>query len=208
MTESSSDAPSADQLLPQGFEPWLLDLLREHPKGIDEYRLIRALAEQFPESLFALPGALREPLQLFQLHFLLFHALYRLSDRLATEGFELQIQALGIRLQLRAAGEEGVALTDPLRAYYLDWDQWLQTRDEDVRRLLDDFMRGAGSLDADELQQALGLFDLPAQASGAQLRQRYRQLVSRHHPDRGGDTAMLQRINRAWEVLQRHAGRA
>lgn len=208
MTESSSDAPSADQLLPQGFEPWLLELLREHPKGIDEYRLIRALAEQFPESLFALPGALREPLQLFQLHFLLFHALYRLSDRLSAEGFELRVHALGIRLQLRAAGEEGVALTDPLRAYYLDWDQWLQTRDEDVRRLLDDFMRGAGSLDADELQQALGLFDLPAQATGAQLRQRYRQLVSRHHPDRGGDTAMLQRINRAWEVLQRHAGRA
>lgn len=208
MTESSSDAPSADQLLPQGFEPWLLDLLHEHPKGIDEYRLIRALAEQFPESLFALPGALREPLQLFQLHFLLFHALYRLSDRLAAEGFELQIQALGIRLQLRAAGEAGMALADPLRAYYLDWDQWLQTRDEDVRRLLDDFMRGAGSLDGDELQQALGLFELPAQATGAQLRQRYRQLVSRHHPDRGGDTAMLQRINRAWEVLQRHAGRA
>ncbi|MCO3066035.1 hypothetical protein FA243_29305, partial [Pseudomonas aeruginosa] len=40
-----------------------------------------------------------------------------------------------------------------------------------------------------------------------QIKLRYRQLVSQHHPDRGGSTARLQSINKAMEILQRYYSR-
>ena len=40
------------------------------------------------------------------------------------------------------------------------------------------------------------------------IKHRYRQLVSLHHPDRGGNTARLQSINKAMEILERYYGRA
>ncbi len=36
------------------------------------------------------------------------------------------------------------------------------------------------------------------------IKYRYRQLVSQHHPDRGGSTSRLQSINLAMEILQRY----
>jgi curved DNA-binding protein CbpA len=33
------------------------------------------------------------------------------------------------------------------------------------------------------------------------IRQRYRELAMKHHPDRGGDQALLQDINRALQTL-------
>ncbi|WVM89187.1 hypothetical protein UMZ34_00115 [Halopseudomonas pachastrellae] len=41
----------------------------------------------------------------------------------------------------------------------------------------------------------------------AALKQRYRSLLSRHHPDRGGSTAQAQEINRAMLILQRYYGK-
>ncbi|MBU2294721.1 MAG: J domain-containing protein, partial [Gammaproteobacteria bacterium] len=41
----------------------------------------------------------------------------------------------------------------------------------------------------------------------ATIKHRYRQLVSLHHPDRGGSTARLQSINKAMEILERYYGR-
>jgi len=38
-------------------------------------------------------------------------------------------------------------------------------------------------------------------ASAAEIKERYRELAKRHHPDRGGGGAELARINAAYEVL-------
>lgn len=39
-------------------------------------------------------------------------------------------------------------------------------------------------------------------APNALVRVAYRELAKLHHPDRGGDTAAMQKINRAFETLQ------
>ena len=43
--------------------------------------------------------------------------------------------------------------------------------------------------------------------SDKDLRQHYRHLVSIHHPDRGGCTQRVQRINQAMDVLRKHQQR-
>ncbi|MFO7706287.1 MAG: DNA-J related domain-containing protein [Halopseudomonas sp.] len=197
-----------DDLLPDGFEPFVLASLAAHPAGLDEFSLIRALAQAFPASLFAAPDALRDPLTLFQTHFLLFHALYRLSDRLLAEQQELEIHALGIRLLPRHGGPSGVQLADPLRSYYLDWAQWASTHSEDVERLLQGYRQGPFGVASDEVDQALALFGVAEPVTARQIKQRYRALVSQHHPDRGGDTGQVQSINAALVILQRYYGRA
>ncbi|WP_394242137.1 DNA-J related domain-containing protein [Halopseudomonas laoshanensis] len=197
-----------DALLPAGFEAELLTLLAARPGGIDEFALIRELAAMFPGSLFAAPDVLREPLSLFQAHFLLFHVLHRLSDRLANERLEIEVHALRIRLLPRRGGSDGIVTPDPLRAYYLDWDQWLTTQGDDVEKLLQGFRQGPFSVPQDELAQAHGVFELPAPSSAQQVKQRYRSLVQQHHPDKGGDTANIQAVNQAFLILQRYYGKA
>ncbi|TVP87619.1 MAG: molecular chaperone DnaJ [Pseudomonadaceae bacterium] len=198
---------SADELLPENFVDHLHALLQAHPQGIDEYALIKQLAADFPDSPFAVPGALREPLALFQLHFLLFHQLYRLADQVAEHGQQLDIHALSIRLGPRLSGQEGLLREDPLRTYYLDWAQWMETNAADVERLLGDFFGGRSSVPAAEHAAALALFELAEPLTAPDIKRRYRQLLSQHHPDRGGSTATAQAINDAFLILQRYYGK-
>jgi len=74
-----------------------------------------------------------------------------------------------------------------------------------VERLLDSFWKRLDS-GGDQKLDALRLFELDEEPGLdlARIRLRYRQLVSRHHPDRGGSTERLQSINAAMEILQRH----
>lgn len=197
-----------EDLLPEGLESALLSLLKSTPAGIDEFSLIKQLAARFPDSLFAEPGALRDSLKLFRLHFLLFHVLYKLADRLAGEGMDLGINAMRIALAPSVRTEPALRLNDPLRAYYLDWDQWAGTHAEDVERLLDAFWSGRGGVDDKEVEQALALFELDKAADARQIKARYRMLMSLHHPDRGGNTEVVQGINQAFIILKRYYGKA
>lgn len=202
--------PTPDELLPAGFDRFVLSCLADAPRGIDEFSLIKLLAERFPETLFGVPGALRDPLLLFQTHFLLFHALYRLSDRLADQGLELQVHALSIRTLPRARVEQqGTHLRkpDPLRSYYLDWDQWLTTQGEDVEKLLNGFRQGNFAVSQEEISAALGTFALEEPVDARRIKQRYRELMSLHHPDRGGSTQQVQDVNQALLILQRYYGK-
>ncbi len=45
------------------------------------------------------------------------------------------------------------------------------------------------------------------QASAAEIKAAYRQLVKQHHPDAGGDAATIVALNAAWEVLGDHERR-
>lgn len=198
---------SADELLPKDFVDHLHGLLRAHPQGIDEYALIKRLAADFPDSPFAVTGALREPLALFQLHFLLFHQLYRLADQVAEQGLQLDIHALSIKLGPRMPGYEALQREDPLRSYYLDWVQWVETNAADVERLLGDFYQGQTRVPAEEHAAALALFELQEPLTPREVKQRHRQLLSQHHPDRGGSTAAAQAINDAFLILQRYYGK-
>lgn len=179
----------------------VLQVLRAHPAGIGEYDLIRALAAEGQQDFAR--ERLRDNLSLFQTHFLLFHTLYLLRDDLARRGeARLDIHPLKIQLlPLADACGYAVDAHDPLRDYYLDMHNLATGRDE-VERLLNDFWnRFASNDERAEALDALGLVD---PVDWPTIKHRHRRLAMQHHPDRGGDTASLQAINAALDVLARH----
>ncbi len=193
----------------------IFGLLREQPEGCSEYQLIQQLKARHSTHIPNLP--LLDKLVLFRTHFLVFNALYRLRDQLWGENsYNLQISPLCVQLQPYVAGTSGVVENDPLREYYLDMTNLRDTDEEEVERLLASFwsrMRGdfvdgrSDSWDPEQKRAALELFELDQEATSLSLhtiKRRYRQLVSIHHPDRGGSTARIQSINLAMEILQRY----
>ena len=59
----------------------------------------------------------------------------------------------------------------------------------------------------EELEQALATLDLVQPTDAYAVKQRYRALVSVHHPDRGGSTERVQEINQAMLILERYYGK-
>lgn len=204
-----------DDLEPeQDLAEQILLLLREQPDGCSEYELIQQLKARHSTHIPHLP--LIDKLVLFRTHFLVFNALYRLRDRLWGEcSHHLQISPLCVQLQPYVPGTNGISTSDPLRDYYLDMTNLRDTDEAEVERLLASFwsrMRGdqvgdrSGDWDPEQKRAALELFELDSEPGldMAAIKRRYRQLVSIHHPDRGGSTTRIQSINLAMEILQRH----
>ncbi len=187
----------------QDLADQVLQLLQAAPEGLAEYALIQQLKSRRSGHLPNLP--LTDKLVLFRTHFLLFNALYRLRDRLwQAQTHLLEISPLCIRLLPYQPGSSALSERDELRDYYLDMSQLRDTDERDVERLLTSFwtrMHGG-----DEKQAALELFELSNERTLdlPRIKQRYRQMVSLHHPDRGGSTERLQSINLAMEILERY----
>lgn len=183
----------------------LLQLLQEAPEGISEFQLIQQLKARHSTHVPNLP--LTDKLVLFRTHFLVFNALYRLRDRLWEENTaHLEIGPLQIRLSPYMSGVQALGEQDALRTYYLDEKHLKETSERDVEKLLESFWtRMQGN---EEKAAALALFELEdGPVDYALIKLRYRQLVSQHHPDRGGSTTRLQSINKAMEILERYYSR-
>ena len=181
----------------------LLELLQACPQGCSEYELIQQLKAGHSRHIPDLP--LTDRLVLFRTHFVLFNALYRLRDQLwAEQRAHLQISTLCICLLPYQAGSAGLSEHDPLRDYYLDVQHLRETCASDVDKLLASFWTRLQG--GDEQRAALELFELHEEQhlDLHTIKYRYRQLVSLHHPDRGGSTGRLQSINQAMEILQRY----
>lgn len=175
--------------------------LRDHPAGLTELALMEWLAADgftlYEES------RRRRPEELFRAHFLLFHALYRLRLEQAGKA-NVRIHCLDIALE--PPGDDppeagAIADHDALAAYYLDLDQLEGMDDDAVERLIQeglDRIRGHG-----ERSEALEILGLDANATPSEVRTHYRRLAMQYHPDRGGDTETLQRINEAYASLRR-----
>lgn len=179
----------------------LLKLVKSHPKGIKEYDLLKLLQGLQPQQ----QHCLFDNLALFQQHFLLFHALYKLSDQLRAEqaGYII-IEALNIQwLPQSVIAQRPTSLvnSDPLREYYLDINHLHNTSAEDVEHLLASFW--VKMSDDSEKQTALALFELSEPCDLAMIKKRYRQLLAMHHPDKGGSVATAQSLNEAMAVLKR-----
>ncbi|WP_137818385.1 DNA-J related domain-containing protein [Pseudomonas sp. 2FG] len=182
----------------------LLELLREAPDGCSEYWLIQRLKARHSTHIPHL--ALTDKLVLFRTHFLLFNALYQLRERLWSERTaHLVINPLCVQLLPYQAGDLALSEQDPLRDYYLDLQHLRETSEDDVEKLLTSFWKRMQG--GDEKRAALELFELEESNEPLNLgiiKRRYRQLVSQHHPDRGGSTTRLQSINLALEILERY----
>jgi DnaJ-domain-containing protein 1 len=187
----------------QAIEQACLELLEQHPQGVSEHSLLKRLRAE-PYALFP-PLQLDDQLGLFQSHFLLFHALYRLRDRLHREQqASLRISALLIELSDYQPGEQSLCESEPLRDYYLDLGNLDATGKADVLELLSDFWRRLQLGEPEQLGAALAVLELERAEEFAQVKRQYRRLVMRHHPDRGGDAAKMHALNEALEIMRIH----
>lgn len=174
------------------------ECLRSHPDGISEHVLIKLLRARADSVLPQ--GSLSDPLNLFCVHFLLFHTLYRLRDVFRQQQeHDLRIHPLLIQLDDYVPGESGVAREDPLRTYYLDLEILTQATTESVEELLQQARKVL--ITDQERTEALRALGLDAYADDDQARQRFRELAMLHHPDRGGDAETFRKIRAAMEVL-------
>ncbi|WP_275099735.1 DNA-J related domain-containing protein [Sedimenticola hydrogenitrophicus] len=184
----------------------ILSLLRASPAGLSELELIKRLQQR--DAAFAgkgtAPGA---DLALFRKHFLVMNALYQLQGLLREEGLALRIDPLLIVLvsgeECNGPGGGELAGGEALRRYYLDWDNLHQTSASDVAALLQGFWDRYHAVDRQaEALALLGLAGCEA-ITWASIQRRYRQLITRHHPDKGGEPGRFIEIREAYELLRR-----
>ena len=90
---------------------------------------------------------------------------------------------------------------DPLSAYYLALENLASATEDNVKDLLDAFW--AKYLRNEKRGDALKVLGLNDPVTDMEIVQRYRNLVSIHHPDKGGDKDKIQEINEAYAVLIR-----
>jgi len=190
--------------------------LEEQEKGFSEHQLLTLLQEP-PHAFFA-ADAMRDPLLLFQTHFLLFHCLYLLRNRwqknryASIEISALSIKKIGITSLINTVdsatcshGQTDQLLlnADPLAQYYLDWSHFSNTNSEDVDSLLDSFWKQVYQPQSTEdIQQALIIMELEAPVPLPQLKQQYRRLAQRFHPDKGGESEHFKKICQAFHQLR------
>lgn len=178
----------------------LLSLYLADGHCCSEYDLMRWL--QQPEQGLFSPTALQETQSMFQAHFLLMHCLYRLRQQWANERSALlDISALRIQKHPWPAHSDNRQPDqhDPLAAYYLNL-QHLQTPQQDIEQLLHSFWQRLlkpGDESADLL-----LLELAAPADASSIKNQYRKLAMRHHPDRGGDPDHFRAVQSAYQRLR------
>lgn len=184
----------------------LLNLVKSQPAGIQEYDLLKLLQEQLPEEERIIRF---DNLVLFQQHFLLFHALYRLDEQLIRQqAGKLLIGVLNIQWlpentvdNLAGGLKKTMIKNDPLRDYYLDLNNLTDTSSEDVDNLLASFWVHFN--DDSGKESALALFELQEPCDLVMIKKRYRELLSIHHPDKGGSVEVTQSLNDAMTILKR-----
>ena len=188
--------------------------------GISEFDLI-ALLKRPPYSLFD-EDALRDPLMLFQTHFLVFHALYKLQIKWRESGegrldihttkilLRGDIQPQNIPPQNKDATQAQTHLAglDPLASYYLNLDNLKGTSEADVAALLDDFWRKMagqklGVPNTKDRDKACDVLKLDKQdiLTLNSLKAHYRKALLKVHPDRGGNVEEAQQVIQAYRVL-------
>ncbi|QQS55479.1 MAG: DnaJ domain-containing protein [Candidatus Competibacteraceae bacterium] len=200
----SGTLPSPSALA--ALEARLLDLLAAHPAGLSEHELLKRLRASDP--CFAGFSA-REPLSLFRGHYLLFHALYRLRERLAGERRgRLRVDPLSIVLEsepLPCGGGTALAPGEPdFAPCYADLARLATVTVAEVAELLRCFH--AERRRAGRRRAALAALELRDPVDAATIKRQYRRLAMRHHPDRGGDGGRLGEINAALAVLEKSTG--
>ncbi|GAA5646825.1 DNA-J related domain-containing protein [Vibrio proteolyticus] len=182
----------------------ILEVLKEQPQGWKVHTLAACLSE-----LELMPVLDSSPEKdLFKRNFLMMNALYQLQETLYPRQW-LQVEAMDIELTyvFRSSGHV-IDMEDPLREYYSDWHNY-EAEEGEVKRLLNEFWTRyrdfVGSKEIGNLDKAkaLRLFDLPLDATSAEIRKRWRKLALKWHPDReNGNSEQFRILCSAWNVLR------
>lgn len=207
----TANRPEPDQII-----PLLEQIFEQHPAGLSEYELLNQLATQLP--FFSSSSKDSDDhaessadMRLFQRHFLLQHCLYKLEQQYQSDRTgHLNISALEIRLspylppclpdtsaqnQVTVEAADEAEATHRIREYYLDINNLHNTSQVELDEMLGKFWAALARHDLRD--EALQLLDLSDPVDDTTIRQRYREKVMQHHPDRGGDSDMTQQLNTA-----------
>jgi hypothetical protein len=180
-------------------------LLAEAGRVFSEHELIKCL-QAGDAAIPALAGSPR--LALFQTHFLVMNALYRLQEQLFDENIHLHISPMEIFLQslsevaTNAVAENGSQ--SALKRYYCDWDHFQSTDEQDVEQMLGHFWQHY--LAPDKQADAYRTLQLEPGVGLPAIQEAYRRMASLSHPDRGGDAAEFMLVREAYEVLSKTEG--
>ncbi|WP_394193167.1 DNA-J related domain-containing protein [Pseudoalteromonas atlantica] len=144
---------------------------------------------------------------LFKRNFLIMNALFQLQQQLAPAQ-TLSIASLHIKLE-DISTENSVTLIDPLRDYYLDWQNYDTSADE-VNALLNQFWQDfvatkpvKPKLSISQRNVILAQWQLDEQASLKMIQKRWRQLALQYHPDKSSeDEEVFKRIREEYEQLK------
>src|SRR6185369_7270706 len=132
---------------------------RSHPEGLSEYDCLTEIWQSGHADFPKVED--HDTLQLFQAHFLLFHALYQLRDKLWVQRTgHLEISPLQIILHPYHEGMQSIAPRDPLREYYLDLENLHQSGPAEIDDMLVRFWTRYAA--HDELHDALAVLGLKA----------------------------------------------
>ncbi|MCY9871822.1 DNA-J related domain-containing protein [Vibrio barjaei] len=189
----------------QADNPLLWSVLHLIENNVDGLK-IHTLASQLADAGL-IPSLDESPEKdLFKRNFLLMNALYQLQELLIPEKW-LQVEAMDIQLFSYRSAEHAIDKNNPLREYYLDWSHYEADTGE-VKRLLEDFWQrykhfvGVSSVTMSR-SVALKCFELNEWATQKEIRQAWRKLALKWHPDReGGDAEKFRRYCEAWSLLK------
>lgn len=149
---------------------------------------------------------------LFKRNFLLMNALFQLQQILLPAQW-LQVQAMDIHISATVPGDIEIELAQDavLRQYYLDWTNY-DISTFVIREMLAQFWHryeqhigaNASPINSNlEKITALKIFELELNASDKDVRQQWRRLALRWHPDRHtGDAAKFRQVCEAWQILR------
>ena len=180
--------------------------------GISEYELICILKS--PPYLVFDKDVLNNSLMMFQTHFVLFHCLYQLRERWRVQKIgELDIGLTCISLRPILESTMKLQTEDPLADYYLDWSNLGSTDRNEVEALLNSFWQKMGNnnslntnISTPELKQACMVMNIESLQSTTllELKQQYRKLQRKNHPDKGGRIEVSQSILQAYSQLRKY----
>ncbi|MBV1882295.1 MAG: DnaJ domain-containing protein [Pseudomonadales bacterium] len=188
----------------------ILFKLRHQPnKALSEYELLRQLQSSghIPEN----DSYVTHSTSLFRIHFILFHCLYDLRDRLwAKQLAHLDISPLRLSLMPYCSQAEGMVAPDPLHEYYLDFSHLSSAHEREINQKISEFWSKIAGHECgfpnksgftDAKQKALIILELKEPVTYQAIKTQYRRLAMRYHPDRGGSNEKLKDINTAMDTL-------
>lgn len=153
-------------------------------------------------------------LSIYQKLFITQSALCELSiDYELTSSFELVLTPVAVYLVSVADQDERDSSSEsnelrndldrltPNFEFFSDQNNFFGTTADDVQRLLGNFWKRFERFSGRD--QALLVFGLDEDADQREIKVRYKELASVHHPDRGGDAKEFIRLREAYEVLKR-----
>lgn len=191
------------------LDKFILEILEQGSSS--EYELINKL--QRPPYDFFSPDIFQTELALFQTHFVVHNALYRLRDfGLAHSLFDIDTLTTKIMLVpiVKNNGTSVCEQTRPeiikLREYYLDWSNFHKTQAEDVSELLTNFWCRyskvrTGLNDQNEIDGALKTLEFDCLPTYKELKTQYKKLSMRYHPDKGGCHQKFHELYDSYQVL-------